>query len=308
MIQCNVFMFPGQGSQTEKMGYELWEKHDSAKQLFNLASEIYGEDLVELCYNSPFSVMKRTDHAQMALATISILCYDLLCEQNIRPSLVMGHSAGESAALYASGILSKEDALRLACYRGKAMYSAASNHPGKMVAVLGAFVEDIRNIIQEVKQENEVLDISNYNSPNETVVSGDTEAVTRFQNELRQRKLGRCIDLKQQGAWHSLHMLEAKKQFAESIKKIEFRTPRTPMIFNYDAAFADKPHKIRENVINLLASSVRWTECVDNLIPYLSKNAVFYEVGPNKILGGLLKQCLQHKNIDFSYFETLGKN
>ncbi|HPY75566.1 MAG: ACP S-malonyltransferase [Planctomycetes bacterium] len=300
MPQTNIFMFPGQGSQTEKMGFQLWQTSNHAKETFQLASQIYEQSLEQICFHSPFTELQRTDNAQIAIATLSIIYFDQLLEQNIQPDIVIGHSAGEIAGLYASGILTKQDALLFAKIRGQAMYQAASQTTGKMIAIVNATSEQIQPLIDEIKQQDTVLAISNYNGPLETVVSGDIEPVTQLQEKIKELRIGRAVDLKQQGAWHSKHMQQAQDKIEQQMKNIQIHAPKIPMFFNYDAQSTNDPEKIRKNLIQIITHPVHWTQILEKLKEI--ENPHFYEVGTKNILGGLLRKT--YKDIQYEYTPT----
>ncbi len=290
-----VFMFPGQGAQQEAMGKELWTAFDRVKKIWAIASDIYGENLVDICMNKPFREMQRTDRAQILIGALNISLIELLREEGIRADIVLGHSAGELSSLYAGGAIDLEDVIKLIVCRGRFMYEAARDRRGKMIAVMNLELKDVLPVMERY-QHTGTISLGNYNSPHQFVITGDFEAVTAFEREMNRNPAVRIEDLRQQGAWHSPHMADAQRRFAEEIGKIRLRKPNTPMIFNYSAEFVDDIEEIKYQLVNIITSTVNWYPCLCKLTKYT--NVLFAEIGPNKILRGLLRRSYQALRFD----------
>ena len=290
-----IFMFPGQGSQKERMGKDIFTRYEKAKQIWAMASDIYGEDLAEICFKKPYREMQRTDHAQILIGTISVTLLELLKEEGICPDIVLGHSAGEMAALYASGAVGLEDIFKLITCRGKFMYKSAKQSRGKMV-VIKDIEHDHTSHVMEKYREAGVISLANYNAPTQFVITGDYDTVSKFQREMSKITPGEAVDLEQQGAWHSVYMTEARQRFAEVIAKIELKKPCIPIIFNYSAEFKENIEEIRVQLTDILTAPVLWYQCLRKLSAYT--NSTFAEVGPNKILRGLLRRSFHSSSIN----------
>lgn len=301
-----IYMFPGQGSQQVKMGFDVWQKYTKAKEIFALASEIFGEDLTAICFNKPFREMQRTDRAQILITTVSVIFYELLKEAGILPNLVLGHSAGELAALYASGAIGLEDVLKLSVIRGKSMYEAALQNKGKMVAILGLDIDAVHKLVEESAESAETVVISNYNAPQEIVISGDADAISKIEQHILIKQLARAVDLKQQGAWHTIHMQAAQEKFATEIAKINLKKTEIPIMFNNSVEYAEDAATIRKNLVNILTSTVQWYPCLCKLIENPPQTQIFCEVGPNKILRGLLRKS--YHEITYNAYEVFSVN
>jgi [acyl-carrier-protein] S-malonyltransferase len=245
--------------------------------------------------NRPFREMQRTDRAQILIGTMNISLIELLREEGIHADIVLGHSAGELSSLYASGAIDIEDVLWLIVCRGRFMYDAAKNRQGKMIAVMNQELEDVLPVMQRYQQEG-TISLGNYNSPQQFVITGDYDTVTAFEQEMNKNPAVRIEDLRQQGAWHSTHMAEAQGRFAEEIEKIKLRKPSIPMIFNHSAEFVEDAKEIKLQLANVITSTVNWYPCLCNLTKYA--DVLFAEVGPNKILRGLLRRSYKALRVE----------
>jgi [acyl-carrier-protein] S-malonyltransferase len=298
-----IFMFPGQGAQETKMFKDVYEKYDECRKIWAVASEIFGEDLVDICMNRPFKEMRRTDRAQMLINTCNIVMFELIKKEGILPDFVMGHSAGELAALYASGAVGLEDALFLISYRGKYMYEAATKYRGKMIAVLNVDLDKIEQTLENHRKIG-TISIGNYNANSQFVITGDSETVTHFEKQMCKVPGARVVDLKQQGAWHSYHMAEAKERFEKEIGKVNFKTPNIPILLNYSADVVYEVDQLRSQLTDILTSTVKWYPLLETFID--KPLPFFVEVGPNRILKGLLRTSYRH--LGFHNYKTMNVN
>ena len=304
-----IYMFPGQGAQERKMCMDVHKKYERAKQIWDIASDIYGDDLVDICKNRPFREMQLTDRAQMLINTCNIVMYELAKAEGVVPDIVMGHSAGELSALYAADAVGLEDILYLVKCRGKFMYESAASSSGKMIAVKNLDTFKVQSKINECQRFGTIC-LANHNSASQCVVSGDVEVVKQFEQEICNDSECEIIDLKQQGAWHSPHMEEAKLRFRQELSKIRVSAPKIPIILNYSADFVTTSKEIRYQLTEILTSTVNWYTSLKKIYdiykPLDCPVPTFAEMGPNKILRGLLRKSFQH--LSFVDYEILNVN
>jgi len=294
-------MFPGQGAQQPNMGRDIWEKHDKVKRIFSIASDIFGDSVEEICFHRPFQEVQRTDCAQIAIGTVSIALNELLVERGAWPDVVIGHSAGEMAALYASGAVSMPDVFKLITVRGRSMYEAALRHKGKMVAVVGASASLVHEVVRKYANRG-VLRVGNNNAPEELVVTGDEDLVVLATQDLLQSDSVRIVDLKQQGAWHSEHMATAQNALAEVLLEIPIQCPRTPLLLNFSGCQVTDVSEIRRQLTEIVTGTVSWYPAIRKLAETMPR--LFCEVGPNRILRGLVRKDL--RDIDADSFDIAG--
>lgn len=301
--QTLIFMFPGQGAQEAKMFKDVYEKYGECCKIWTAASEIFGEDLVDICMNRPLKEMQRTDRAQILINTCNITMFELIKRKGILPDYVIGHSAGELAALYAAGAVDLEDAFFLISCRGKYMYEAATKYRGKMIAVMNVDFEDIEKTLNAHRKYGTIA-IGNYNSNSQFVITGDYETVAGYEQQIRKISGARVVDLKQQGAWHSHHMAEAKERFKKEIAKVKFKKPEIPILLNYSADVVYEVDELRFQLVDILTSTVHWYQLLKTFIE--KPLPFFVEVGPNKILRGLLRTSYRH--LGFSNYKIMNVN
>ena len=280
-----AFLFPGQGSQYIGMGKDIWEKSQKVKEIFTLASDICNIDLVKLCFEGPIEELTKTINLQPALTSVEISIFSCLLEKNILPEAVAGHSLGEYPALYAAGVLSLEDTFKAVKERAHLMEEAAKKHPGSMLAIVKLDLETVKNILIEYKE----AELANYNSPQQIVISGNPEILTKISQRIKDLG-GRGIPLKVSGAWHSSFIKEAQERFKEFLENISFKTPKIKIYFNVTAKTETDPEKIKEIMWKQLCSPVLWCEEIKNI--YKDGIDTFVEVGPKQVLAGLLKYIL----------------
>ncbi|MCD6309265.1 MAG: ACP S-malonyltransferase, partial [Candidatus Eremiobacteraeota bacterium] len=285
MIKNSVFMFPGQGSQFIGMGKKLAETYPSAMRIFDLADEIMGESLKEVCWEGQEDKLRQTRYTQPAIVTHSIATLVVLEDLGLSPSAVTGHSIGEYAALFASGAISMEDAIMLVMERGKLMQEAGDRWPGTMSAIIGLPYSEVEEICNSV---DGIVEIANLNSPQQVVISGEMKAVS-MANEIAREKLAKkVIPLSVSAAFHSPLMEEASKIFAKIIDKVEFKNARIPVIMNVTGKYETSGEQIKYLMKRQIRSQVRWLNIMNSM-----KNdnvRIFCEVGPGKVLSGLVKR------------------
>lgn len=290
---ATAFLFPGQGSQSVGMGYQLYEQHEEARARFEAANEMLDVDLLTLMFglesslSDPDEALKQTEVTQPALYTHSLAAMAVLDAKGIAPDVVAGHSLGEYSALAAVGALSFEDGLRVVRRRGELMGEAGTRRPGAMAAVLGADTADVESVCEEVSAEGEgVVQPANYNAPGQIVISGDVEAV----EEATGRIEGRSVPLAVSGAFHSPLMEYARDGLAEVLESVSIDPPRCPIYPNVTAEPTTDPDEIRQRLMEQLLSPVRWAPT----LRHMHENGVsrFVEVGAGQVLQGLVRRTL----------------
>ncbi|HRE55917.1 MAG TPA: ACP S-malonyltransferase [Candidatus Competibacter sp.] len=280
-----AWLFPGQGSQYVGMGWELLRQFPAAAEIVARASEIAGKDLETLCLRGPDQALTRTDNLQPAITAINLGCARLLEEAGHRPDCVAGHSLGEFSALHVAGVLSLEDVLTLVTERGRLMHEASQTTVGGMVAVKGLAVAQIEEIAAQL-QERYMLAIANYNAPQQTVLSGDRDAISEIQALVSARE-GKAVALNVSGAWHSPLMRQAAERFAAALERVAFHPPRLPVFLNVTGAASEDVATIKSALQQQILSPVRWSASIDGMLEIGIRT--FVEVGPGKVLRGLLQ-------------------
>jgi [acyl-carrier-protein] S-malonyltransferase len=281
------YVFPGQGSQFEGMGKDLYEQSAEARQLFEQANDILGWRITDVMFNGSKEDLTQTNVTQPALYLESII-RAILAGAAFQPDAVAGHSLGEFTALAAAGALSFEDALRLVNQRAYAMQKACEHTPGTMAAVLGledAVVVDICAGITE-----EIVVPANFNSPGQLVISGTVKGVALAQERLTQAGAKRVVVLPVGGAFHSPLMQPAQDELEKAIRDTPFSVPRCPVYQNVHARPETDPENIRQNLVAQLTAPVRWTQTIENMLA--DGIHTFVEVGGGSagVLRGLIRR------------------
>ena len=286
-----AFVFPGQASQEVGMGKALTKNFPAASTMFARADEILGFSLSSLCFEGPEDELNDTINTQVAVFVTSIAALEALRSAGFsaRPSYVAGHSLGEFSAYVAAGALSFEDGLRLVRERGRLMKQAGDLNPGGMAAILRLEDEAVTEICRTVSDEGAgTLQVANFNSPGQVVISGANAAVDRGIELALEKKARKAIKLAVSIAAHSELMRGIAGQFREAVDNTPLNLPETPIVANITAEPLHSLEAIREEMVGQLTASVRWTESVRWMVDQGVTDVV--EVGPNKVLTGLIRR------------------
>lgn len=269
------------------MGKELAEKFPVARQVFEEADDALGFAISRLCFDGPTEELQLTENTQPAILTVSVAAFRALRETGVSsPAFVAGHSLGEYSALVAAGALSLSDAVRTVRARGRYMQEAVPVGTGAMAAVIGAELSAIQRVCEEACGD-QVCSVANFNSPNQAVIAGNTEAVDRAIERLN-GVAKRVIKLKVSAPFHCALMKLAQERLATDLERLTFKAPGIPVVTNVDARPATAPDELRDALARQVSAPVRWVESMQLLIE--QGVDTFVEVGPEKVLSGLMRQ------------------
>ena len=293
----SALLFPGQGSQVVGMGLELYKNFKIVKKIFSEADQKLNFSLSKIILEGPEDELKLTKYTQPAILTVSYSIFKVMKEEfdidfkNFK--YFSGHSLGEYSALVCSESLIFEDAIYLVYERGKAMQNAVPVGKGSMIAILGSKINEINKFFIDNKSENSVCEIANDNADGQVIVSGDQERISLLQNELRENKI-KSIPLKVSAPFHCSLMKPAAMIMKNKIDETIFKTPKFEIVSNVNALPENNPSEIKKLLYKQIFSTVRWRESLINM----SKNGItnFVEIGPGKVLSGMVKRTLKGVN------------
>ena len=293
-----AYVFPGQGAQFPGMGKEMYDNSVLGKKLFETANEILGFRITDIMFNGTEDDLKQTKVTQPAIFLNSTILAKTIGD-HFKPEMVAGHSLGEFSSLVANRALSFEDGLSLVSKRALAMQKACDIEPSTMAAIIGLNEEVVNEVCENI---DKVVVPANYNSPGQIVISGSIEGIDLAMEELEKRGAKRVIKLIVGGAFHSPLMKPAQEELTEAIHTTNFSVPICPVYQNYTAEPTNDPEVIKANLVHQLTAPVKWTQTVQNMIR--DNASSFTEVGPGKVLQGLIKKVDRRMETQSAVFQS----
>ena len=293
-----AFVFPGQGTQYAEMGKKLYESVDEQdkKIIDEIFDGIEDKTVKEILFNGTDEELKNTKYAQPGIALLSIVLTKILNSKGINPDFVAGHSLGEYSSLYAAGVLSEKETLRLIAQRGKIMSEA--NVEGSMAAILGLSAEEVEKIAAEIQG---IVETVNYNEPKQTVIAGEKEAIEKSLDLFKEKGARRALPLAVSGPFHSSLMKPVANILKVEFEKYDWKEANVPLIANTTATEIITVEDIQQELYKQTFGPVKWVDIINKLV----ENGVtkIYEIGPGKVLAGLIKKI--NKEIEVINIETV---
>jgi len=281
-----AFLFPGQGSQAVGMGRDAAQL--GGQPVFDAADAQLGFSITPLCFEGPEDELKKTENTQPALFVSSAATLAVLAAAGIRPHAVAGHSLGEYTALYAAGCFDFATGLSLVRTRGEAFADAGRVRKGAMAAILGLDIDTVKRVCAEASTGGEIAVPANINDPAQIVISGDPDAVGRACEGAKAAGAKRALPLPVSGAFHSPLVAPAGEIMRDALASATIAAPNCHFVNNADAALLTDPEAIKDSLVRQVTGSVRWVECVEQLVKVGTE--AFVEVGSGKVLSGLVRR------------------
>lgn len=270
------------------MGSDFYHEFSSVRELFAMAEDTVKLNLSHLCFQGPMETLTATINLQPALTAVNLSVLEAIRQAGVQAHVTAGHSLGEYSALVAAQSVAQEDAFAMVMKRGELMHREARRNKGAMHAIMGLEIEAIREILSRVREKGAVS-IANHNMLQQIVVTGSPDAVTAAA-KMATAEGARAVPLKVSGAWHSELIRGAENDFQDFLKALTFNRPVIPVIHNVTADTVDEPDEIRRTMVQQLCSPVRWYDTMCKLMD--DAIDIFVEVGPGKVLSGLLRKSL----------------
>ena len=293
-----IWLCPGQGAQKVGMGKDLAERFPEARDTFSAIDGALSVDLSRIMFEGPDDELTATHNAQPAILAHTAAVFAII-GQKVAGTVVAaaGHSLGEYSAYVTAAALDAPDAAKLVRRRGELMQKAGEERPGTMAAVLGLATKEVEAACQETAQQASIAVAANINAPDQTVISGDPDAVTRAGDACKKRGAKRVIALKVSGAFHSPLMGPAKNHLQLALERAAFRDPIFPVVANATAEAVKDAVRARRLLSDQLTAAVRWVECMQHAARIGGEGARFVEIGPGAVLAGLLKRIVPEANV-----------
>ena len=283
-----AFVFPGQGSQKVGMLQDLYNEFPIVKERFDQANQALGYSISKLCFEGPDTELLKTANTQPAILTASVACYEILKEKGFTPDIVGGHSLGEYSAMVAAGVIDFKDAVYLVHKRGEFMQDAVPLGQGAMAAIINLDRNKVVAICDQVTEEVGSVQAVNFNCPGQIIISGQTEAVEKACELMKEAGAKRAIMLPVSGPFHSRLMEPAAKRLKEEMDKIQFHDAQIPVVANVTGKILTDANAIKESLLVQVASPVLWEDCVAEMVNFGTE--AFVECGPGKVLTGFTKK------------------
>lgn len=292
-------IFPGQGSQYIGMGTELMETYPEIEAAFSKAKEELGNDYLSICINGPEETLNDTSYTQVCIYILSVGIFTILQNRGFMPRIVAGHSLGEYSALTAAGVISFEDGLNIVSKRARLMASAARLKPGKMLAVLGADMRTVDDIVDQLSAKG-IVSVANYNCPGQIVISAESALAEQLEKVLKSVGVKKIVPLTVSGAFHSKIMADAEKEFNSYLNSYIFLTAKVPVVPNTLAQPVVEAPDIRNALKTQMSTSVKWQQSIEQAIGL--GISTFIEIGPGQVLSRLIKRI--DKDVELFATET----
>ncbi|MFH1984024.1 MAG: ACP S-malonyltransferase [Pseudomonadota bacterium] len=291
-MKKHVFLFPGQGSQKVGMGKDLFDRFDTARDIFAMADDLAGLPVTRLCFEGPMAQLTETINLQPAVTAVNLAITAVLQENGVTPVITAGHSLGEYSALCAAGVISPEDTFRLVTRRGQLMHREAVACDGAMQAIIGLDMAQVSAIVAAAAVSG-IVSVANHNTPTQIIITGEAAAVADAAT--RAKAVGaRAIPLKVSGPWHSQLMAAAQKDFAAFLSGVTFSNARCPVAMNATATLESDGAAIKAIMARQLCSPVHWTDAMATVLA--TDLDGFAEIGPGNVLANMLKKGIFSEN------------
>jgi [acyl-carrier-protein] S-malonyltransferase len=287
-MKKTAFLFPGQGSQSVGMGEEFYREYDVVRDIFDMTEEISRINISKLCFTGPIEDLTMTVNLQPAVTAVNLACLAVIEKENVEFHYCAGHSLGEYSALSAAGVISKEDTARLVFKRGELMHREATRNHGAMHAIIGLPIDTVADLVTEVQKDG-LVSVANHNTELQIVITGAPEAVEKV-SSLATAQGAKSVPLKVSGAWHSELIKGAEEEFKAYLDTADFNRPGKSILFNVTADSSNDSDEIKDIMGRQLCSPVRWYDTISKLMD--NNVEIFVEVGPGRVLAGLLKKIL----------------
>ena len=289
-----AFLFPGQGSQYVGMAKEFIQNFNESKEVFEIASDVLGYDLVQLCLNDPFEKLNLTENTQPALLTACIAILQPLERRGLQATAAAGHSLGEYTAITAAGGFKFSDAIRLVQKRGRYMQEAVPTGSGMMAAILGMERQDVEKTCLEAAK-NGIVAPANYNSPGQIVIAGETKAVEMAMELAKKRGAKKVIPLAVSVPSHCALMKQAGERLAQNLEQVNINDLRIPIVNNADAKFLQTAVELKLSLIKQISHPLYWEDTIHTMVA--DGYGTFIEIGPGKVLSGLVKRIIKNVKV-----------